>query len=389
MITYYGSRLSPNQVETSEGFLICRNVPIARIGEQAYYAYELQLDGEPNREITVHRHEEDVFDKATLASFEGKPVTDTHPDGFVDTSNYKDLAKGHVQNVRREGDYIMADLYINDPKLIEEIRSGKKREVSCGYLCTYIPEGGDYKQTKIRGNHVAVVQKGRAGHEVAIQDAAAGAAEKGRTLMSKFKEVLAAFGMAAKDAEPDDIKALAELTSLAMDAQEDEPAEKAQESVPAEGEEKEVTEKVEKIEKEETSDEDGDLGAKIDKLIEMVAALAKGEAKDAEPEKEEEESEVIEEEKTEDEDDEEAPEDELTDDAMALMKAINGIRSTADRRRVAKAFFAATASDSMGEIFKAAGSAAQKGGKRSYEAMCAESEAAYAARNPHMKKEDR
>ena len=36
MLAYYGYTISPNQIETGEGFLICRNVPIARTGEQEY-----------------------------------------------------------------------------------------------------------------------------------------------------------------------------------------------------------------------------------------------------------------------------------------------------------------------------------------------------------------
>ena len=129
MITYFGSQISPNKVETAEGFLICRNVPIARIGPQDYLARELQLDGDPERMIKVNRYELDVFDKRTVASFEGKPVTDTHPNEAVSPDNYSDLAKGHAQNVRREGDFLVADLYINDASLIRDIQSGRKKEV--------------------------------------------------------------------------------------------------------------------------------------------------------------------------------------------------------------------------------------------------------------------
>lgn len=379
MITYFGSQISPNKVETAEGFLICRNVPIARIGDQKYYAYELQLDGDPNREIMVHRYEEDVFDKATIASFEGKPVTDTHPSESVDPENFSELAKGHAQNVRREGNFLIADLYINDKDLIDQIQSGAKKEVSCGYLCTYVPEGDDYKQTKIRGNHVAVVQYGRAGREVAIQDAAAEAAEKGHSIMSKFKEVLAAFGMAAKDAEPADIKALAELTSLALDAQEAEPAEeKAPEAEPAEDEEEEKKTEDEMVEKAPKGD---DLGTKLDKLIEMVAGLAKHMAKDEESEVIEEEEETVDEDCTEEE----------AKDAIGIMKAINSIGDKKDRARVSKVFLEAMASDSMGEIFKAAGASAKKASdsRSSYEKACSDSEAAYASRNPHINKEDK
>ncbi len=79
MIAYYGSQLSPHMTQTPEGFLICRDVPIARIGTQDYLARELGLDGEPDRPVTVERRPEDVFDPAAIASFEGKDVTYTYP----------------------------------------------------------------------------------------------------------------------------------------------------------------------------------------------------------------------------------------------------------------------------------------------------------------------
>ena len=384
MITYFGSQISPNKVETSEGFLICRNVPIARTGDQRYFAYELQLDGEPNREVMVHRYEEDVFDPATVASFEGKPVTNTHPEEMVDPDNFGELAKGHVQNVRRDGEYIIADLYINDADLINEIQNNGKKEVSCGYLCTYVPDGDDYKQTKIRGNHVAVVQNGRAGHEVAIKDAAGKTAGKGN-LMSKFKEVLAAFGMAAQDAEPEDVKALAELTALALDAQEAEPAEpekeEAPEAEPAEeekAEEKEVEDEM--VEKAPKGD---DLGTKLDNLIEMVGALMKKETKD--------ESTVIEE-----EDEEELTEDGCgtkdSDFMEVLRPALAGISDKKERARMSNAILKAMATDSMSSILSASRSAAKdasaRSGKTDYEKACQDAESAYSSRNPHIKKED-
>lgn len=399
MITYFGSQISPNKVETSEGFLICRNVPIARIGDQVYLAKELQLDGDPDRHVNVHRYPEDVFDKATVASFEGKPVTDTHPSEFVDPENFQDLAKGHVQNVRKEGDYIVGDLYINDAGLIEKIKNGTK-EVSCGYVCTYEPDGEDYKQTHIRGNHVAVVQSGRAGHEVAIKDAATNVAEKGRSLMSRIKEVLTALGLAAKDAEPEEIEALATLTAMAMDAQEAVPAEpekeEAQEAVPAEEAKDEMVEKAPKGD---------DLGSKLDKLIEMVGALMKKEATDekSEAEKKEEtekfkkdldkeldkQSDVIEEE-------EEViveGEDCKAKDYMSILTpALNGISDKKERARMSKAILDALGTDSMKEILDATQSAAKKAAdsasKNSYEKACEEAQAAYASRNPHLNKKE-
>lgn len=173
-ICYYGDKLSSNMAVTPEGFLICKNVPIARTGYQEYLQSELVEDGDPSQIINVYRSPNEVFSTATLASFEGKPVTDGHPDVDVTPDNYKLFSKGHVQHVRvgrgDDADKILADLYITDQDLIDEIRNGK-RQVSAGYYAEdKEDETGRICQTKIRGNHVAVVDEGRAGHTVAIRD---------------------------------------------------------------------------------------------------------------------------------------------------------------------------------------------------------------------------
>ena len=269
-IAYYGSQISPHLVDTPEGFLICKDVPIARTGPQDYLARELQLDGDPDRVITVQRYPEDVFEDATLASLEGKPVTDGHPPENVGPENYAAYTKGHVQNVRRDGDYIVADLYINDANLANEVRNNVKREVSCGYLCNYVPDGAGYKQSRIRGNHVAVVPKGRAGAAVAIKDAAP-EAEKGRkTIMSYWKTFLAAFAGAAKDAEPDELDKMVETTAAALDA---EPAKKAQDAEPAKEEPAAEPAKDEETIKAPKGD---DIGSKLDRILEMLEAKSRG-----------------------------------------------------------------------------------------------------------------
>ena len=158
--------------ETPEGFLICHDVPINRTGKQQYLCREIGLEGEGL--VTVIRDEDEVFSAAAMASFEGKPVTQDHPPCAVEPHNYGMYTKGHAQNVHRgtgeNSDLSMADLFINDPDLIRAIKGGM-REVSCGYECEYVPgEDGRIHQRQIRGNHVAVVAAGRAGHRVSIKD---------------------------------------------------------------------------------------------------------------------------------------------------------------------------------------------------------------------------
>lgn len=176
MICYYGDKISTNIAKTPEGFLICKNVPIARTGYQTYLESELIEDGDPSERVNVYRSPDEVFSPATLASFEGKPVCNGHPCVDVTPDNYKVYSKGHVQHVRigkgDDADKILADLYITDKDLIDEIQNGK-REVSAGYYAEDKEDStGRICQTKIRGNHVAVVDEGRAGRSVCIRDAA-------------------------------------------------------------------------------------------------------------------------------------------------------------------------------------------------------------------------
>ena len=170
---YYASRISDNMWHTPERFLLCQNVPIARIGKQDYMASELPLPPTPgiNPEdiITVYREPVDVFSKSAMASFEGKPVTNEHPSDMLNPQNVGGIVKGVAQNIRQSGDYLIADLLIYDALLITEIENGK-REVSCGYRCQYEERGGNVCQVNIEGNHIAVVDSGRAGAIVSIRD---------------------------------------------------------------------------------------------------------------------------------------------------------------------------------------------------------------------------
>lgn len=395
-IAYYGSQISPHLVDTPEGFLICKDVPIARTGPQDYLARELMLDGDPERVITVQRYPEDVFEDATLASLEGKPVTDGHPPENVGPENYAAYTKGHVQNVRRDGEYIVADLYINDANLANEVRNNVKREVSCGYLCNYVPDGTGYKQSRIRGNHVAVVPKGRAGAAVAIKDAAP-EAEKGRkTIMNYWKTFLAAFAGAAKDAEPEELDKMVETTAAALDAEpvktpDAEPAKEEPAAEPAKDEET--------IE----APKGDDIGSKLDRILEMLMAKSRGGEGEHRLHDETDLDEMIE--KLSGGEGESAITVPIENDcaagptrdaAVELLKkvrpAVAGIQDKETRAKVTDALLSAiSGKDAMPEIVKAAMDSAQANAeqtkKTTYEQMCADAESAYAARNPHMKKE--
>lgn len=409
-IAYYGSQISPNMTRTPEGYLICRNVPINRTGDQEYAARELQLDGDPDRLVVVHRYPEDVFDPAAMASFEGKDITQGHPPENLTPENQAAYSKGHIENVRRVGDTTVADLFIKDASLASDVENGVVREVSCGYLCDYVPDGDGYKQQRIRGNHVAVVPRGRAGHDVAIKDAAQ-EAEKGRNKpMSKLSHaILTAFGMAAKDASPDELNELVTTTATALDAAPADPAADPSKAKAPEAEPAKAAEKPAEDEMLEKAPKGDDLGAKLDRILEMLEAKSRG-GHGEHPLHDESDLDKMVKKLTGGEDPEAAvtvPAEEMEDAscmspaakdaAVQLLKKVRpivaGMKDPTEKARVVDAMLSTIKGpDTVGAIMKAAQDSARKTSEESrrtnYEKMCMDSENAYAARNPHKKKED-
>ena len=163
---------------TDEGFL---KVParISRIGIQEYLAVEMGItDKEPGAIIRVYRPEEEVFSEDSLASFATKPITDNHPPELVTSKNAKQFSVGHVgPEVTRDGMFAQTLLHITDADAITKIESGKV-ELSNGYTADIewtpgiSPNGEQYDaiQRNIKGNHVAIVEKGRAGSECRLAD---------------------------------------------------------------------------------------------------------------------------------------------------------------------------------------------------------------------------
>lgn len=187
---------------TPEGFLLCRDVRIARTGEMLYGPGEIASDDgtaiELGRDqiIRVSRGPEDLFRPETLASFNGKAVTNDHPDEDVNPDNWAELSAGTVQNPRQgegpDAEFTLADLLITRADAIKLILDDEQLEVSCGYDASYEQtEPGRARQFNIIGNHVALVDKGRCGPRCAIGDAEMKTRDKKRSwadrIMTAFK----------------------------------------------------------------------------------------------------------------------------------------------------------------------------------------------------------
>lgn len=72
----------------------------------------------------------------------------------------------------REGNVtVEADLHCKDQSIIDQIENGK-RQVSCGYLYELSNENGRLVMRHLKANHVAVVERARAGNVAQITDSA-------------------------------------------------------------------------------------------------------------------------------------------------------------------------------------------------------------------------
>lgn len=160
---------------TDEGFM---RVPgrVARTGVQEYLASELGMPG--NGIIRVYRSPEEVFNADSLAGFNGADITLHHPKGLVTADNYKLTSVGVVRGAGvQDDDFVQCDLIVKDAAAITAVNSGKC-ELSVGYTAIYdhapgaTPEGEayDYVQRDIKINHVAIVDRARAGASARIFD---------------------------------------------------------------------------------------------------------------------------------------------------------------------------------------------------------------------------
>ncbi|MFC6202584.1 DUF2213 domain-containing protein [Lactiplantibacillus nangangensis] len=152
---------------TDEGYLDVKACPISRSGVFPYYF----ADGTMLREAKLPSDLQDG-----VGSFNNKPVTNEHPQEFVSARNINKYSVGMTHsNAHMQDGQMVVDMTITDPTTIQEIHDGKRRELSIGFKADVERRSGEFAgqhydavQTNIKGNHVAVVSAGRAGHDVSI-----------------------------------------------------------------------------------------------------------------------------------------------------------------------------------------------------------------------------
>ena len=166
---------------TPEGYLI-DNPILTRVGIFEYH----NADGSVRREL---RLPEEVFAAESLASYKGKPVILTHEAGLVDVEN---VQQEHIGTILSEGiqdgDNVRAQIVIHDAESLDY----GLRELSLGYTQTPDETPGvwngqpyDAIQRNIQINHIALVEKARAGEQARLN---IDGEEQGGNQMSKARK---------------------------------------------------------------------------------------------------------------------------------------------------------------------------------------------------------
>ncbi|HFR3118974.1 TPA: DUF2213 domain-containing protein [Enterobacter roggenkampii] len=222
---FFKTRLGNTRYQLADGSVLFKDVPIARTGEQEYDATERpELIPNDKGKVIVRRTPEEVFSERAMASFEGMAVTIGHPRDFggqiifVTPDNWRQLAHGHIQNVRRgagdKSDLLLADVIVKTPEALQAIDDGDD-EVSCGYDADYEQiSPGLAKQSAITANHLALVPNGRAGFRCAIGDSMPSTTKNWFTRLLKARKTGDAAEMASLiDNPPDTVTGDDDVTS--------------------------------------------------------------------------------------------------------------------------------------------------------------------------------
>ena len=172
---------------TPEGYLIDHPI-LTRVG---IFEYK-NPDGSIRREL---RLPEEVFAPESLASYKGKPVILTHEAGMIDSDNVQQEQIGTILSEgTQDGDNVRAQIIIHDARKLDY----GLRELSLGYSLDLEETPGEWQgqpydviQRNIRVNHLALVEKARAGDSARLNiDGEDTQAEKGGNTMSKRKDGL-------------------------------------------------------------------------------------------------------------------------------------------------------------------------------------------------------
>lgn len=130
----------------------------------------------PDEIYNVYRPASELSKPATVKSLNGIPVLLKHAEDSAEAPASNRVGSTGT-DAKWEPPYLTNSLHIQDADAIRRINDGTMREISMGYFYTPVLRHGEFEgepydvvMTDISCNHVALVEEGRAGHDVSVKD---------------------------------------------------------------------------------------------------------------------------------------------------------------------------------------------------------------------------
>lgn len=179
------------------GFLRVTACHVTKETVNPYYGREIpgwqELKLDPEKIYYGFRSGEEI--KRAAKTFEGLPVLLGHHVESAEDPQKEYRVGSTGTDAAWHAPYLDLTIFVTDADAIRDIEEGKAKEISCAYL--YEPDftsgeyGGrayDFVMRDIRGNHVALVEEGRAGADVVVADEQIKPNSRMRYIMNLFRK---------------------------------------------------------------------------------------------------------------------------------------------------------------------------------------------------------
>ena len=281
----------------ANGHLIVDSTVITKAAVNPYYGKEIpdyeSLGLDPEKIYNMLRDPAEL--EKGMHTLGEKQLLIKHIFVSADEPQKESIAGTIGSNLEMVGDDVKGSLTVWDKEAINLIESGKLAELSASYFYDPVMKSGTFNgqpydgiMTNIRGNHVALVERGRIGRDALVADALPKLMELNMKLKKgaaakvnlAAKAILVAKGLAADaDLTPDEIKELITVVAENIEptAEDTEEAEKL-EGATDEDEEEEVAKDTDETETAEDEDEAEKAEPEVKKAA-MDAAIKQAENK--------------------------------------------------------------------------------------------------------------
>ncbi len=161
------------------GFMHVELCNITKESVDPYRGYEIPRSKEfgfdPDKIYMGYRSGEEL--KKAAHTFNGLPITREHHVDSAENPQREHRVGSIGTDCAYNAPYLQASVTITDGEAIRKIESGERMEFSAGYFFEPVFEKGefggkayDFIMTEIKGNHIALVETGRAGADVCVAD---------------------------------------------------------------------------------------------------------------------------------------------------------------------------------------------------------------------------